>query len=171
MLLKETYHLNNPTKKSLTSTTSLGTARNRDKSQSQRDTRIISRCTRYLPRLWILTSYSDLQRNPLTTFVQEGCRGLLRPYVKRTTNHERRRVHAQWLRKIHFLPVVKGRGSPGTRPTSPAYVSLRPTEVLVSIFFHMQLRCRAFLRRSADRNDFVSLSVSGQHMAETLRFY
>ena len=41
------------------------------------------------------------------------------------------------LRKILFLPGSRRNGEgAGTRPTSPALVSLRPIQVLVSIFFH-----------------------------------
>lgn len=80
--------------------------------------------------------------------------GILGAYVKGTTSHEQGGKKDNGLRKMLFLPVKEG--ELGTRPTSPAPF-YDPLKSLYR-FSCMQLQCRAFLRRSADRDTFVSLS-------------
>ena len=75
------------------------------------------------------------------------------------------------LRKILFLPGSRRNGKGLARDQRHLLSFLYGLSKSLYRFSSMQLPCRAFLRRSADRDDSVSLSVSEQHMAETLRFY
>ena len=72
--------------------------------------------------------------------------------------------------KYFSCPGVEGMGRELARDQRHLLSFLYGLSKSLYRFSSMQLLCRAFLRRSADRDDSASLSVSERHMAETLRF-